>query len=400
MLIIGGGHAGAALVSALRAQGFSGEVALFSDEAHLPYQRPPLSKAFLSGAMEAQRLLFRKREFYDKQKIALHLDERVVAIDRQAQRIETSKNSYAYDKLAIATGGRPRVLADTHGRGHGRAIYLHNQQESVALREALERTSGQLGILGGGYIGLEVAATARKSGIKVQVFESAARILSRVAAEEISNFFTAYHQQQGVSFRLEAQAELVEGGVRLKGEARDEFIACDNLLVGIGMEPNMELARAAGLEIKGGIVVNERQETADKNIVALGDCVCAPHPLYEGLIRLESVQNANYQAAIAARALCGLAPPPTEAPWFWSDQYDIKLQIAGLSRGYDDIIMRGDKDKASFALFYLAKNKVIAVDCINRPQEFLLTRKFLSEGKPIALKNLSDDSLSAKEIFI
>lgn len=391
IVIIGSGHSGAQMCAKLRTNGFKGDITMFSGDDRIPYQRPPLSKAFLSGEMAFERLQLRTKDFYLEKNIMLHFNEAVLEIDRGNRKIHTAKQAYDYDIAIIATGGTPRSLPAPN---QNNVFYLNNVSQSLALQKKLQQKI-KIKIIGGGYIGLEVAATAYKMGASVQLFEAAPRILARVAASEISEFFTNYHQKHGVEFLLNAKTELVENGVKCK----DEIFEANCVLVGIGMVPNLELAKSAGLKIDNGIITNDKQQSSDDSIYAIGDCAKSPHPLYDELVRLESVQNANYQAEIATTAICSMPPPKPEVPWFWSDQYDIKLQIAGLSQNYDRVIMRGNPGRASFALFYLAEKKLIAADCINRPQEFLMAKRALLEKVEIDEDKLCDESLKAKDIF-
>ncbi len=400
IVIIGAGQAAAQAAMSLRASGFAGVIMMIGAERALPYQRPPLSKVFLAGELAAERLNLRPEAFYAQKQIALLLGERVEAIDRKAQQVLTaSGRRLPYDVAVIATGGQPRRLS-VRGSDLDGVCYLHDLDESRRLKDRFKE-SKRIVIVGGGYIGLEVAATARKLGVEAVILEAAERILARVAAPEISDFFTRLHQQHGARVEVNARVKEFIGAQKisaLRDEAHGDFPA-DTALIGVGLAPDTRLAQEAALEVDDGIVVDEEMRTCDRSIYAIGDCARALLPLYDERVRLESVQNAIYQAKIAAAAICGKPPPPIEAPWFWSDQYEIKLQIAGLARAHDQTIMRGRSDESSFALFYLSGDRLLAADCINRPQEFLLSRRVIGQKGKVSPARLADESLSPQEAF-
>ncbi len=401
VVIIGAGQAAAQALISLRAGGFEGAITLIGAEQALPYQRPPLSKAFLAGEMAAPRLNLRPEAFYAQKQIKLHLDDPVAVLDRAEKKIITASGAqFAYDVAVIATGGQPRRL-NCRGCDLEGVHYLHDLAQSLNLKKELDMGARRLVVIGGGYIGLEVAATARKRGLEVMILEAAARILGRVAAPEISDFFTKLHEQHGVGVKTRAQvAELVgdKNISAVRDQKKGDFPA-DMALVGVGFIPDTQLAEAAGLEVENGILVDGEMRSSDKSIYAIGDCANALLPLYDEPVRLESVQNAIYQAKIAAASICGAPPPPVEAPWFWSDQYDAKLQIAGLARSYDRTILRGAIETQSFVLFYLSGDRLLAADCVNRPQEFLLSRRVIGQRAAIAPARLADDSLAPQEAF-
>ena len=411
IVIIGAGQAAAQAAISLRAGGFEGQLTMIGAEQVLPYQRPPLSKTFLAGELAAARLSLRPEAFYTQKQIALHLGARVEVIDREAKEVLTSLGQrFSYDVAVIATGGQPRRLSlpDTPaGDGNLEGVcYLHDLDESRFLRDQFKRGTVDDGdmrlvIIGGGYIGLEAAATARKLGLGVVILEAAERILMRVAAPEISDFFTRLHQQHGVRVEVNAQPTAFIGEQKISA-VRDEMhgdCPADIALVGVGLSPDVALAEASALQVDNGIVVDEEMRTSDPSIYAIGDCASALLPLYPQHMRLESVQNAIYQAKIAAASICGRQAPPVEAPWFWSDQYDTKLQIAGLARAYDQTVLRGRVEDHSFVLFYLSGDQLLAADCINRPQEFLLSRRVIAQKGKVSPARLADSLLSPQEAF-
>ena len=408
IVIIGAGQAAAQAAISLRAGGFEGALTMIGAEPVLPYQRPPLSKTFLAGELAAERLSLRPEAFYTQKRIALHLGARVEAIDREGKEVLTSLGQhFPYDVAVIATGGQPRRLS-LQGSNLEGVCYLHDLDESRFLQDHFKRGTAdgtvddgdtRLVIVGGGYIGLEAAATARKLGLDVVILEAAERILMRVAAPEISDFFTRLHQQHGVRVEVSAQPTAFIGEQKIlavRDEAHGDCPA-DIALVGVGLAPDVELAMAAQLKVDNGITVDEEMRTSDPSIYAIGDCASALLPLYPEHIRLESVQNAIYQAKIAAASICGGQAPPVEAPWFWSDQYDTKLQIAGLARAYDQTVLRGRVEDHSFVLFYLSGDQLLAADCINRPQEFLLSRRVIAQKGKVSPARLADSLLSPQE---
>jgi len=400
VVILGAGHAGGSAAAALRHLGHTGPIALVGEEPLLPYQRPPLSKAWLKGEVDEDELQLRPPSFYAENHIAVRLGIRALRIDRQAKRVALSDGEVLpYDALIIATGARARRLG-LPGAGLARRLELR----TVADAEMLKASIGpgkQLAIVGGGYVGLEVAASARALGAEAVVIEREPRILARVACPLLSEFFTGYHRKHGVRFELDASVEALEGedgevrAVRL-GDGRS--IPCDIVLIGVGALPNQELAEEAGLECHHGVVVDEEARTCDPAIFAVGDVTRRPLPLYGRSFRLESVPNALEQAKQAAAAITGHKPPPHEVPWFWSDQYDLKLQIAGLPFDVDDLIVRGDPEAARFAVFHMKGRAIQAVEAINSPAEFMGGKLLIGSQKPVSREKLADPSVSMKEV--
>jgi len=374
IVIVGAGHAGGSVAAFLRQYGWKGPITLLGAEPVPPYQRPPLSKAWLKHKSDAASLALRPAAFYPTNAITLRLATHATAIV-PANRYVTleSGEQLSYDHLILATGARPRLLP-VQGNDLGGVLALRSVADADALQAALTPGS-QLVVIGGGYIGLEVAASARTLGVAVTVVERESRVLARVASEPLSSFFTGAHTTHGVRILCGASIATIEGaagrvaGVRL---ADGTHLPCDTVLIGVGAAPDDALARAAGLACDDGIVVDLATRTSDPHIHAVGDCTRRPLPLYARIGRLESVPNALEQAKQAAADLCGRPPPPPEIPWFWSDQYDIRLQIAGLPFDVDDIVLRGDPATGKFAAFHLAADGAIqAVEAVNAPAEFM-----------------------------
>ncbi|MDY6872186.1 MAG: FAD-dependent oxidoreductase [Actinomycetota bacterium] len=383
-LIVGASHAGAQLAASLRQEGWTGEIVLIGEESALPYQRPPLSKAYLAGKCTLDDLAIRSAEFYTKQRIQL-LDATVEAIDRSVGRLSLSTgDALPYDRLALCTGARPRRLpipgADLAG-----VFYLRTVADVEMIREASSPGSRAV-IVGGGYIGLETAASLRALGLEVTVLEATERVLERVTAPEVSAFFDRIHREEGVNIRTRALVEALSGDGRIREVilAGGESIPADLVIVGIGVQPNTELAAAAGLAVDNGVVIDDQARTSDPEIVAAGDCASHDMARYGRRIRLESVPSAVEQAKVAAATVCGKSKKIAALPWFWSDQYDLKLQIAGLNTGYDEVILSGDPTRdRDFTCFYLRAGELIAADCINRPRDFMLSKRVITQQLPI-----------------
>ncbi len=400
VVIVGAGHAGGTAAAVLRQHGFDGPITLVGDEPIAPYQRPPLSKAWLKGEADADALMLKPESFYAEVGIDLRLNTRAASIERSAKTVTLEDGStIAYDTLILATGARARWLTIPGSDLAGVQVL-----RSAADAEVLKRSLGpgkRLAVVGGGYIGLEAAASARALGAEAVVLEVQERILARSSCEALSTFFTAYHKAQGVSFELNAAIERFEGeggkviGVRL---ADGRLIACDIVLLGVGIIPNDELAKASGLECANGVVVDEHARTADPSVFAIGDVTHRPLPLYDRMFRLESVANALEQAKQAAAAIVGRPAPPQEVTWNWSDQYDLKLQLAGMPFDADTLLVRGDPASAKFAVFHLKGDLVQAVEAVNAPAEFMAGKQLIGQRKPIDRARLADPAVSMKEV--
>lgn len=399
-VIIGASHAAAQLSTSLRQEGWEGDILVIGDEPYLPYHRPPLSKTFLSGDKTIEELFIRPAAFYQKNNIQFK-QARVTAINRAQQTLTLSDGTnLAYDKLALCMGARVRKAAIVGEELTG-VCYLRNIADVKSIQPYVAQGKRAV-IIGGGYIGLETAAALKKQGMDVVVLEMADRILQRVTAPELSEFYTRIHHEEGVQIHTGISvAEICGNGQVQKVVCANgaEFVA-DVVIIGVGVVPNVELAQQAGIEVNNGIVVDEFCRTNDPNIVAAGDCANHFNTIYKRRMRLESVPNAGEQGKTAAATICGLNKEYKSLPWFWSDQYDLKLQIAGLSQGYDAVVLRGDKNSSrSFAAFYFKEGVLIAADCINRPQEFMLSKKIILENIAVEPSRLADESILVKELL-
>ena len=388
VVIVGAGHGGAQAAIALRQNGFAGSIAMVGDEPELPYERPPLSKDYLAGDKEFARILIRPAAFWDERKVEMLLGQRVVSVDPAAHVVTTGDGeTISYGKLIWATGGSPRRLTCS---GHD-LVGVHG----VRTRADVDRMIGELGdtrevvVIGGGYIGLEAAAVLTKLGKQVTVLEALDRVLARVAGEPLSRFYEAEHRAHGVDVRTGAMVECIEEangraiGVRL---ASGEILPAQMVIVGIGIIPAVEPLIAAGAEGSNGVAVDARCRTSLPDVFAIGDCAAHPNGFADGAtIRLESVQNANDQATLVAKAIVGSEVRDYDAvPWFWSNQYDLKLQTVGLSTGFDDAVVRGDPAARSFSIVYLRAGQVIALDCVNMVRDYV-------QGRALVVQRLSPD---------
>ncbi len=403
ILIVGAGQAAAQAIDTLRRKGFKGTLTLIGSEPHFPYQRPPLSKKYLSGALERDRLLIRPAHFYTEHGVAARLGRRADLIDRERRCVRLDDGSVVeYDALLLATGSKPRHIV-TPGANLAGVHYLRNIADVERLRPDL--TAGKrLVIVGGGYIGLEVAATARELGLDVTVLEMADRLMNRVTCSEVSAFYAAEHSKHGVRIVCNARVEALHGGGGGSAE-RVRAVAChdgaeypaDIVLVGVGVVPEDELARDAGLECLNGIVIDQHCRTADPHIFAAGDCTSHPSIHYGRHLRLESVDNAFEQGTSAALNMLGTPTPHDKVPWFWSDQYDLKMIIVGLSTGYDSVVLRGSPAARSFSACYLFRGELIAVDTVNNPKDQMAARKLVAaRARPDPAK-LADTTLALKD---
>jgi 3-phenylpropionate/trans-cinnamate dioxygenase ferredoxin reductase subunit len=397
VLIVGAGHAGFQVAASLRQHGYKERICLINDEAHLPYQRPPLSKAYLKGEGRPDSLMFRPDKFYRDQNIELIAD-RAAAIDRGARRLMlASGSSLDYGHLVLATGARNRLL-DLPNANLADVRYLRILDESEALRRQI--ASGQrVVVIGAGFIGLEFAATARAKGLEVDVIELGARVMARAVTAEISDYFQERHTAAGIRIHLGVQATSIESdGTNVTGVSLSDgrHVPADLVVVGVGVLPNVELAAEAGLPVAAGIIVDEQLLTSDPDISAIGDCALFASPRFGASLRLESVQNATDHARCVAARLTGDARTYDGLPWFWSDQGDDKLQIAGLTTGYDRVVLRGDRGQRSFSAFCYKSGRLVGVESINRASDHVFGRKILGMNRSIDPEQAADASFDLK----
>ncbi len=398
IVVIGAGQAGSSLVARLRKDGFEGDITLIGAEPVPPYQRPPLSKAYLLGEMELERLYLRPESFYADQNIALRLGQRVTAIDPKAKTVTVGGETIAYDQLALTTGSDPRRLPASIG-GNLEGVHVVRDLAHVDDMEPRVKEGAKALIVGGGYIGLEAAAVCAKRGVKVTLVEMADRILQRVAAPETSDYFRALHSQQGADIRegvgldrIVGDDGKVTGAVLTDGSE----LNVDFVIVGVGIAPSTELAEMAGLELNNGIKTDAHGRTSDPSIWAAGDCASFP---YKGeRIRLESVPNAIDQAEIVAQNMLGAGQDYVAKPWFWSDQYDVKLQIAGLNTGYDRVVTRkGEGQTVSF--WYYKGDQLLAVDAMNDPRAYMVGKRLIEMGKSADPDIVADPEADLKPLL-
>ena len=402
LLVVGAGHAGAELAVQARECGWSGRIVLVGDEQALPYHRPPLSKAYLAGEATLDAIALKARVTYDKAHVEWQPGRHVAAIDRATATVRFSDGgTLPYTLLALATGGRPRPLPAAAGAAAQAPNfhYLRTLADVDRIRAGFQQ-GGRLTIVGGGYIGLEVAAVAVKCGLKVTLLEAAERVLARVTAPPVSAFYEHVHRAAGVDLRTGVQADRLvldaSGRVAEVHCSDGERIATDLVIAGIGLLPNTELAAAAGLRVDDGILVDPCSRTSDPAIFAAGDCTRFMSPLYGRSLRLESVPNALEQARCAAATLCGQERRQDNVPWFWSDQYELKLKMVGLSQGHDRFVLRGSVEQRSFSAFYLKGTRVLAVDTVNRVPEFMLAKRLVAERLPVDPERLADEGVPLK----
>jgi 3-phenylpropionate/trans-cinnamate dioxygenase ferredoxin reductase subunit len=393
VLIVGGGHAGAQTAIALRKSGFAGSIAIISEEIELPYERPPLSKEYLAGEKEFRRILIRPGSFWIERQVSLLLGRRVIAVDPRLRRVRTADGAeVGYETLVWAAGGDARRL--------GCEGYDLAGVHTVRSRGDVDRLGRELAavtsvvVIGGGFIGLEAAAVLLKLGKRVTLLEAQERVLARVSGVELSRFYEAEHRAQGVDLQLDARVSRIEGrdgrvrGVRLDN---DDVVECEMVIVGIGIVPATEPLISAGAAGTNGVDVDENCRTSLPGIYAIGDCAAHNSRFAQGArIRIESVQNANDQALVAAQAILGSAHPYDAVPWFWSNQYDLKLQTVGLSGGHDRAVLRGDPAQRAFSVVYLRQGRVVALDCVNAVKDYVQGRALVDAGAIVPAARLGD----------
>lgn len=400
VVIVGGGHAGGQLIASLRQQNYEGAITLISDEADLPYHRPPLSKEVLSGEKDSGQIALFAESIFQAPNTRCLLNTRVSHIDTDADKITLNDGTQiGYDYLVLATGSKLRRL-DLPGTQLKGIHYLKTLADARSIQNDMKNARSMV-VVGGGYIGLEIAASARKAGLEVTVLEMAPRILQRVVAPEVSHYISLCHQQHGVEVRTETTLREFVGTHRVNGVVTGDgqALAADLVVIGVGVMANDQLAQTAGLACDNGILINEYCQTNVDNIFAAGDCSNFYHPHYQRRLRLESVQNAVDQAKTIASFIGGQPKAYNAIPWFWSSQYDLKLQIAGLSQGYDQLVVRGNTDGNSLAFYYLKENRVIACDAINSPADFMTGKKLIAQKVPVSGADLADPAVPLKSLL-
>ena len=399
VVIVGAGHAGGMVAANLRQYGFEGPIVLIGEEPLAPYQRPPLSKAWLKGEADGDSLLLKEPTWYAENGVDLRLGALATAIDLDARTVTVGGEAINYDALVIATGARARPLA-IPGADLDGVLSLRSAADAEALKHRLGPGT-RLAVVGGGYVGLEAAASAIALGGQATVLEREDRLLARVACAPLSRFYEAAHKRRGVEILTAASVTALEGeDGKVTAVVLDDGrrIDCDVALVGVGALPNMELAEAAGLACSNGVVVDGEARTSDPRVWAVGDVTFRPLPLYDRVARLESVPSALEMAKQAASAIAGRPQPPGEVPWFWSDQFDLKLQMAGLVFDCDQLVTRGDPDSERFALFHLKAGVIQAVEAVNAPQEFMGGRMLIQKKSVVDPAKLADVGVSMKDV--
>ena len=400
LVIVGAGQSAIQCITSLRKEDYPGLITLVGEEEHLPYQRPPLSKGFLDDTVSNERLYFKKLEFFVENKVQLKLGTKAEEIDIENNNIHLSDNTkLSFDKLVFATGSSVRKL-DFPGKDLNSIHYLRGLDDALSIKKDLQ-TRQNIVVVGAGYIGLEVAAIAAKQNKSVTVIEMADRVMNRTVDPQISDYYLKLHQKNGVTFKFNTSLK------EIVGASNPEKVICsdgtevkaDMVIIGAGIMPNVELAENAGLSCDNGIVVNEFGKTDYANIYACGDCTNHPNKLLNKKIRLESVHNAMEQSKTVASSIINKSIEYNQIPWFWSDQYDHKLQIVGLSGEHDKVIMRGDMSEAKFMLFYTKDEKLIAVDAVNNSKEFLICKKLVANKVTIKPDEISNPDTNLNDLI-
>jgi 3-phenylpropionate/trans-cinnamate dioxygenase ferredoxin reductase subunit len=397
MVILGAGQGAGQAAASFRQEGYEGDIIILGDEPFPPYQRPPLSKQYLSGEMPLERVYVRPEKFYTDRHIDLRTNTRVEKIDTKARTVTTAKGeTIAYEKLLIATGSRPRKLSIAGSDLPG-IHYLRTISDVDGISAAM-KTARKVVIVGGGYIGLEVASVAVTNGLDVTVLEMEQRILQRVTTPEMSAYYHQLHTGRGLKILTNTTVSGFTGQDHVEQVlCGDTRIDADLVIVGIGIIPNIELAKDAGINCENGIFVDDHCQTSVPDVYAIGDCTNHPNPILGRRLRLESVPNALEQARVAVANMCGKDKVYAAVPWFWSDQYELKLQMVGFSSDGDTQVLRGDMSKNEFAVFYLKDGAVVAVDAVNSPREFMICKQLY--GKPVDAKKLADPDTDLKSLL-
>ena len=400
LVIIGAGQAAVQCINSLIKESYSGAITLVGDEEHLPYQRPPLSKGFLDDTINKERLYFKKLEFFIENKVQLHLGVRVEGVDLENKNVTLSDNSKLdFDRLVFATGSKVRTL-EFPGSELESVHYLRGLDDAESIKTDLNSCKN-LVVIGAGYIGLEVAAVAAQKDLNVTVIEMADRVMNRTVDPQISNYYLELHENNGVSFKFNASVKEIRGDTKPKSVICSDGteIKADAVIIGAGIIPNTELAGDAGIAIDNGILVDEYGQTNHENIYACGDCTNHPNKLLNENLRLESVHNAMEQSKTVASSILNVPVEYNQVPWFWSDQYDHKLQIVGLSGNHDTVTMRGDMSESKFMLFYSKNQELLAVDSINNPKEFLISRKLVEKKVKIDSEMIADPTTDLNKLI-
>ncbi len=400
LVIIGAGQSAIQCITSLKKEGYTGSITMIGEEEHLPYQRPPLSKGFLDDSINKERLYFKKLDFFTENKIQLKLGTVANKVDLKNKLIFLSdETNLSFDKLVFATGSRVREL-DFPGKNLSSIHYLRDLEDAESIKNDMER-SKDIVIIGAGYIGLEVAAIATKKNVTVSVIEMADRVMNRTVDPQISDYYLKLHESNGVKFSFNNSLQEIKGSTTVESVLCSDGseIKADMVVIGAGIIPNVELAEDAGLICDNGILVDEFGQTNHKNVYACGDCTSHPNKLLNRQLRLESVHNAMEQSKTVA--LSALAKPLeyNQVPWFWSDQYDHKLQIVGLSGGHDNVTLRGNTKDQQFMLFYTKENELVAVDAVNNPKEFLICRKLVANKVKIKAEMISDIDTNLNDLI-
>ena len=400
LVIVGGGQSAAQCVLTLKRNDFKNKITLISEEKHIPYQRPPLSKEYLSDEVALERVYMKSKEFYDQNNVEIISSTKVIAIDRSKKSLTLSNTeNLQYENLVLATGSRVRKL-EVEGSHLSNINYLRTIEEADQLKKYF-KLGKKLVVIGAGYIGLEVAAAAIKKGLGVTVIEMADRVMNRTVDPIISKYFDSLHRSKGAEIILNAALERFEGRKQVEKVicSNGKILEADGVVVGVGIMPNQEIAKSAGLTCNNGILVDEYGRTEDPFIFACGDCTNHPNPSLNKNLRLESVHNALEQAKTVAFSLIGKPKKYDQVPWFWSDQYEEKLQIVGLSEDHDEIVTRGSMTERNFMLFYLKKGELIAINSVNNPKEFLISKKLVANKLKISSDVLCDQSTDLKNLL-
>ena len=400
LVVIGAGQSAIQCITSLKKEGYEGSITLVGEEEHLPYQRPPLSKGFLDDSINKERLYFKKLDFFTENKIQLKLGISATSVDIENNLVNLSdEEKLHFDKLVFATGSRVRLL-DFPGNDLDNIHYLRGLDDAENIKKGLEK-SKHLVVIGAGYIGLEVAAIASEKGVKVSIVEMADRVMSRTVDPQISDYYLNLHQNNGVKFKFNTSLEEIKGQGQVESVVCSDgtFINADMVIIGAGVIPNTEIAQNSGVSCENGILVDEFGRTNYKNVFACGDCTSHPNKLLNMQLRLESVHNAMEQSKAIAMSVLDKPAEYSQIPWFWSDQYDHKLQIVGISGSHDTVTMRGSTDASKFMLFYTRGEELVAVDAVNNPKDFLICRKLVANKVKIKTDMISDLNLNLNDLI-